>query len=71
MFHIVSNIFSLISNEVLILSLHNCLDSTHINCPAAMHEIFSVTKGKICHFMVTLIATLQKFYNSNDYSSVS
>jgi hypothetical protein len=29
-----------------------------------MHWLFSVTKGKICHFMVTVIATLQKFYNA-------
>jgi hypothetical protein len=34
MFHVVTNIFSLISNKVLI-SLHNCLDSTYTNCPAA------------------------------------
>jgi hypothetical protein len=39
-FHIVSNIFSLISNEVLI-SLHNCLDSTHTNCPATMCGVFN------------------------------
>jgi hypothetical protein len=30
MFYIISNIFSLIFNEVLI-SLHSCLDSTHTN----------------------------------------
>jgi hypothetical protein len=58
-----SVILFLISNEVLI-SLHNCLDSTHTNCPAATRGIFLVIKGKICHFMVIVIATLQKFYNT-------
>jgi hypothetical protein len=62
MFYIVSNIFSLIFNEVLI-SLYNGLYSIHTNCPATMCCVFSVTKDKICHFMVTLIATLQKIYN--------
>jgi hypothetical protein len=40
MFHIVSNIFSLNFNEVLI-SLHSCLDSIHINCPAATRGVFN------------------------------
>jgi hypothetical protein len=34
------NIFSLISNEVLI-SLHHCLDSTHTNYTAATHGVFN------------------------------
>jgi hypothetical protein len=29
-----------------------------------MHEVFSVTKGKICYVMVIVIATLQEFYNT-------
>jgi hypothetical protein len=60
-FHIVSNTFSLIFNEVLIFQ---CLDSTHTNCPAATRGVFSVTKDKIYHFMVVMIAKLQKFYNT-------
>jgi hypothetical protein len=59
-----SVIFSLIFNEVLIF-LHNCLDSTHTNCPTATRGVFSVRKGKICHFMVTVIATLQKYNHTN------
>jgi hypothetical protein len=38
-FHVVSNIFSLIFNEVLI-SLHSCLDSTYTNCATAMRGVF-------------------------------
>jgi hypothetical protein len=45
-FHIVSNIFSLIFKEVLI-SLHSYLDSTHINCLTAMHRVFN----KFCIWM--------------------
>jgi hypothetical protein len=40
MFHIVSNIFSLIFNKVLI-SLYNCLDSAHTNYPTTTYEIFN------------------------------
>jgi hypothetical protein len=41
MFYVVSNIFSLISNEVLIL-LHNYLDPTDTNYPAAMRGVFKI-----------------------------
>jgi hypothetical protein len=47
----------------VLISLHSYLDSTHTNYPTATCGAFSVTKGKICYFMVTMIATLQKFYN--------
>jgi hypothetical protein len=56
-------LFFKIFNEVLKF-LHSCLDSTHTNYPTEMCEVSSVTKGKIYHFMVTMIATLQKFYNT-------
>jgi hypothetical protein len=39
-FHIISNIFSLIFNKVLI-SLHNWLDSTHTNCHVATRGVFN------------------------------
>jgi hypothetical protein len=34
------NIFSLISNKMLI-SLHRCLDSTHTNCHVATRDVFN------------------------------
>jgi hypothetical protein len=29
-----------------------------------MRRVLSVTKDKICHFMVTIFAILKKFYNT-------
>jgi hypothetical protein len=39
-FHVISNIFSLFFNEVLI-SLHSYLDSTHTNCSTATCGVFN------------------------------
>jgi hypothetical protein len=40
MFHVISNIFSLIFNKVLIF-LHSCLDSTHTNYLAGTRGVFN------------------------------
>jgi hypothetical protein len=52
-----SVIFYLIFNEVLIY-LDSCLDLIHINYPVTTRMVFSVTKDKICHFMITVIIIL-------------
>jgi hypothetical protein len=57
-FHVVSNIFSLIFNAVLI-SLHNCLDLTHRNCPVTTHEVFNFLYKKIVDSIIFIIHVLR------------
>jgi hypothetical protein len=57
MFHVFSNIFSLIFNEVLI-SLYNCLDLTHINCPATTRGVFNILYKKIVNPIIFVIHVL-------------
>jgi hypothetical protein len=57
-FHIVSNIFSLISNEVLI-SLHNRLDSTHTNCPATTCGVFNFLYKETMNPIIFVIYVLR------------
>jgi hypothetical protein len=60
-FQVVSNIFSLISNEVLI-SLHSCLDSTHINCPVATHGVFNFLCGPYYFYHSCIFVDYQILY---------
>jgi hypothetical protein len=54
-FMLLVNSFSLISNEVLI-SLHRCLDSIHINCPTAMRGVFNyILYGYSCILYALII----------------
>jgi hypothetical protein len=58
MFHIFSNIFSLISNKVLI-SLHSCVDLTHTNCPVTTHGVFNFFKStEFAMYLYTFIFTI-------------
>jgi hypothetical protein len=57
MFHVVSNILPFISNEVLI-SLHNCLDSIHTNCPEATREVFNFLYKKTTKATIFVIHVL-------------
>jgi hypothetical protein len=70
MFYVVSNIFSLIFNEVLI-SLHSCLDSTYTNYPATMCGVFRFLYKEIVYPIIFVIHMLKQlntyidvFYNT-------
>jgi hypothetical protein len=58
MFHVVSNMFSLISNKVLI-SLHSYLGSTHTNYPTATRELFNFLYKKIMIHIIFIIHVLK------------
>jgi hypothetical protein len=57
-FYIISNIFSLISNAVLI-SLHSCLDLTYTNYPAATRGVFNFLYKEIVDPIIFIIHVLR------------
>jgi hypothetical protein len=57
-FHVVSNIYSLISNAMLI-SLHSCLDSTHKNCPGATRGVLNFFYKRIVDPIIFAIYVLR------------
>jgi hypothetical protein len=63
MFYVVSNIFSLIFNEILI-SLRSYLDSSHTNYSATMHGIFNFLYKEIAGpiiFIILCTETIEYF----------
>jgi hypothetical protein len=60
-FHVVSNIFSLISNEVLIF-LYSCLDSTYINYPTATHGLFNFLYKEIMNPIIFVYAEIIEYF---------
>jgi hypothetical protein len=69
---ILSVIFFLISNEVLIF-LYSCLDSNHINCPTATGGTFKFLYKEIAYpiiFIIHVLRLLNTLYINVFYNTI-